>query len=80
MTFLNEGGWDRAARLLAGIPLLIVGAWFVSGVVSTVLVVAGFLGVVTAVSGWCPAYTVTGMSTRHVTGAGCPSCETGHHV
>lgn len=55
----NEGGVDRALRIVAGLALIAlagtgtVGAW-------------GYIGVVpllTGALGWCPLYTVLGIST-----------------
>jgi hypothetical protein len=56
---INEGTFDRALRVLAGLVLIAlaltgtVGAW-------------GWIGIVplaTGLIGWCPAYTMLGMST-----------------
>ena len=59
-TFLNVGSWDRALRALLGIALL-----------SLVFVGPqspwGYLGLVplfTASLGWCPLYSIVGMSTE----------------
>jgi hypothetical protein len=55
----NEGSVDRALRIVAGLALIglaatgTVGAW-------------GWIGVVplaTGLLGWCPAYTIFGIST-----------------
>ena len=55
----NEGGIDRVVRIVAGVVLLglmamgTIGWW-------------GWLGIVplaTGLIGWCPAYTLLGMST-----------------
>lgn len=56
---VNEGGLDRSLRVIAGLVLVglaatgTVGAW-------------GWIGVVpiaTGLMGWCPAYTMFGIST-----------------
>lgn len=56
---VNEGGLDRGLRIVAGLVLIglaatgTVGAW-------------GWIGVVplaTGLIGWCPAYSIFGMST-----------------
>ena len=55
----NVGGFDKIARILAGVVLLglaatgTVGAW-------------GWIGIVplaTGLMGWCPAYNLFGMNT-----------------
>ena len=55
----NEAGWDRMVRVLAGLVLVglaatqTVGWW-------------GWLGIIplaTGAIGWCPLYTVLGLST-----------------
>ena len=55
----NVGGFDKIARILAGVVLLglaatgTVGAW-------------GWIGIVplaTGLMGWCPAYNIFGMNT-----------------
>ena len=55
----NVGGIDRIARIVVGLALIalavthVIGAW-------------GWIGVVpllTAIIGWCPAYTLLGLKT-----------------
>jgi hypothetical protein len=55
----NEAGWDRIVRVMAGLILIglaatnTVGGW-------------GWLGIIplaTGAIGWCPLYTVLGLST-----------------
>ena len=64
---VNEAGWDRALRVLLGIVLLTLG-WggVVDGALGVVFQVGGFLPLVTGLVGWCPAYDLFGVSTRHV--------------
>jgi hypothetical protein len=64
MTFINEGEWDRGVRLLVGISLLAGGWRFASDGLGIVLIAVGALALITGVAGWCPAYTVCGISTR----------------
>jgi hypothetical protein len=80
MTFINEGEWDRAARLLVGTLLLIAGWLFASGPQGNTLIGAGFIATVTGISGWCPAYTMFGISTKKVTDGRCPNCESEHRL
>lgn len=62
----NMGTFDRALRAFVVTPVaivvaLVIGAATVGGVV--LLVVAGIM-LVTSVSGYCPTYTLIGISTR----------------
>ncbi len=65
MRFANEGEWDRAVRMLSGIALLYAG-WggIVSSALGIVLIAVGVVALTTGIVGWCPAYTVFGVSTR----------------
>jgi Inner membrane protein YgaP-like, transmembrane domain len=73
----NMGTLDRLLRVVVVAPLLIVlsfvvfGVWSVLGIVA--LVLAGVM-LVTSILGFCPTYTLFGISTRHGGGAG------GHRV
>lgn len=65
MQFINEAGWDRIARVIAGIVLLYLGwAGVVTGTVGTVFKFLGFLPLVTGLVGWCPAYSMFGIRTK----------------
>jgi len=62
---VNEAGWDRAIRVLAGLVLLYLGfGGVVAGTLGTVLKVLGFLPLLTGIVGFCPAYPLLGISTR----------------
>lgn len=56
---VNEASWDRIARVVVGLGLIgatlggVIGAWGWIGV----------LPVVTGLVGFCPAYTLLGIST-----------------
>lgn len=55
---INEGGIDRVLRILAGLALIAL-AW--TGTIG----VWGWIGVVplaTGLIGWCPAYSIFGIS------------------
>ena len=55
---INEGGIDRVLRILAGLVLIAL-AW--TGTID----VWGWIGVVplaTGLIGWCPAYSIFGIS------------------
>lgn len=78
MNLLNEGRWDRAARMVGG--LLLVGAFaggLATGTVGLIVAVAGVMALATGIIGWCPAYTLFGWSTRAKAEAECPACDPG---
>jgi len=59
MSYINEAGWDRIARIVLGIVLLYLG-W--AGVVTdgwgVFLKVIGFVPLLTGIVGWCPLYSL----------------------
>ena len=58
MGFVNEAGWDRAARVTLGVVLLVLGLGVVDGTLGTVLAVVAFVPLLTGLVGWCPLYSV----------------------
>ncbi len=65
MRLLNEGDWDRAARMLAGIVLLGLGVdQFAWGAPAVAMIAIGAILGVTGLVGWCPLYSVFRLSTR----------------
>ena len=78
MTFLNEGRTDRSVRMLAG-SLLLAGGWALSlNTVGIVLFVLGAVALGTGIVGWCPAYSLFGLSTVTTPAGHCPNCDTAH--
>ena len=78
MTYMNEGVWDRAIRILAGIALGYAAwatwpgtaslmAW--TGAVSLVFLVIGAIAFVTGIVGWCAVYALFDVSTKKGVGA-----------
>lgn len=65
----NVGGFDRMARLALGVVLLPVGLVVLGGaggaIVGLAVALAGFIGLVTAITGFCPTYVLLGISTAH---------------
>ncbi len=62
---VNEAGWDRAARVVAGIALLILGfGGIVPGGWGITLGVIGLIPLLTGLVGWCPLYTLLKFSTK----------------
>lgn len=62
---VNEAGWDRAVRVVAGLVILYLG-WtgVVAGGVGTFLKLFGFVPLLTGIVGFCPAYTLLGFRTK----------------
>jgi len=62
---LNEAGWDRIVRTLAGIALLAVGfGGVVTGTVGWIVKILGILLLVTGVVGFCPLYALLKVTTK----------------
>lgn len=59
MAFMNEAGWDRIARVVLGVLLLVLG-WggIVEGTLGTVFKIVGFIPLITGIAGWCPLYAI----------------------
>jgi len=61
----NESTVDRVIRFILGAVLVYV--WYVAlvtGVLATVALVIGIILMLTGLVGWCPLYSLFGMSTR----------------
>jgi hypothetical protein len=65
MTYMNEAGWDRIARVVVGVALLVVGFGVIGGTAGTVVGVVGFVPLVTGLVGYCPIYRVLHVCTNH---------------
>jgi DUF2892 family protein len=63
MKFLNEGQRDRSMRMLAGIVVVAAGWTLASTALGVALFAVGAIVLGTGIVGWCPAYTLFGIST-----------------
>jgi len=63
MKFLNEGQSDRAVRMFVGIVLVAAGWTLASHALGVALFALGAIALGTGILGWCPAYTLFGIST-----------------
>ncbi|MGI9625447.1 MAG: YgaP family membrane protein [Longimicrobiales bacterium] len=59
----NEGKADRWLRMIFGGVLLLYAAGPASGLVAVVVAAAGIVALGTGFFGWCPAYSLLGVST-----------------
>ncbi|MEZ5244144.1 MAG: DUF2892 domain-containing protein [Acidimicrobiales bacterium] len=59
----NEAGWDRIARIVVGVVLLIVGFGVMGGTGGTIVGVVALVPLLTGLSGWCPLYSLLGVRT-----------------
>lgn len=76
MTFLNESQADRDVRMLGGLVLLSAGWVLAFNLLGIVLFVFGAIALATGLAGWCPAYTLFGISTVKTSASHCPNCDT----
>jgi hypothetical protein len=59
----NEGGLDRALRIIIGLGLIGAALGFYGPAYTTVWGWIGIIPVVTGLIGWCPAYSAIGVNT-----------------
>ena len=65
MDFVNEAGWERGLRIVAGAVLLYLGfGGVVAGTWGTVLIIIGFIMLITGLVGWCPIHAALGTGTK----------------
>ena len=64
LTFMNEAGWDRIARVAVGVALVVVGFVSVGGTTGTVLGIGGLIPLVTGLVGYCPLYALLHVRTN----------------
>ncbi len=59
---LNEGKFDRAARIVLGIILVVIGLvlWNPIGLIVGII---GLIPLFTGIAGWCPLYAMFGINT-----------------
>jgi hypothetical protein len=79
MRFLNEGERDRAVRMLAGIALSDAGWTLALNALGVALFAIGAIVLATGSVGWCPAYTLFGISTAKTPAGHCQNCGTERH-
>ena len=55
---VNEAGWERIARIVLGVALLIVGFGVMDGTAGVIVGIVAFVPLLTGLSGWCPLYSL----------------------
>lgn len=60
----NEASWDRIARVILGIALIVGGLTAVGGTTGYVLAAVGLVPLITGLMGWCPVYAIFRIGTR----------------
>ncbi len=70
MGFVNEAGWDRVARVIVGVVLLVLGLGVVDGGLGVFLAVLAFVPLLTGLVGWCPLYSLLRFRTNRGPRAG----------
>jgi len=60
----NEANWDRIARVILGLVLIVVGFFVVQGTVGVIVGIVGFVPLVTGLIGFCPLYTLFKFNTK----------------
>ena len=67
MQYTNEATWDRTLRMALGLLMLWLG-WFIlgDGLVAAAFKIFGFLPLVTGLIGWCPFYSLLGVTTKKI--------------
>ena len=61
---MNEAGWDRTARVIAGIVMLLVPILFTREAFGIVIGILGLILLVTGLIGFCPLYSLLKVSTK----------------
>ena len=61
---VNEANWDRIARVILGIVLILIPILFTQETYGIILGIVGLILLVTGVIGFCPLYTVFNISTK----------------
>lgn len=65
MNWKNESNWDRVARVVVGLAILVAGwSGWIGGTAGLVCKIAGFVPLATGLVGTCPVYGICGISTR----------------
>jgi hypothetical protein len=60
----NEASWDRIARVVLGVALIIGGLVAVKGTGGYIMAAVGLIPLVTGMIGWCLIYSIFKIGTK----------------
>jgi hypothetical protein len=60
----NQASWDRIARVVLGVALVIGGLVGVQGADGYIMAAVGLIPLVTGMVGWCPIYSIFKIGTN----------------
>ncbi len=60
----NEASWDRIARVVLGIVLIVAGLAVVDGTAGYIMAAVGLIPLITGTVGWCPIYSILNVTTK----------------
>lgn len=60
----NEASWDRIARVVLGVGLIVGGLAAVGGTNGMIMAAVGLVPLATGLMGWCPVYSVCKIGTQ----------------
>lgn len=63
---VNEATWDRIVRVILGVALMVLGFGVLKGTGGTILGIIGIVPLLTGITGYCPLYSLLGISTKRV--------------
>jgi hypothetical protein len=61
---LDEASWDRIARVVLGVALIIGGLVAVRGTGGYIMAAIGLIPLITGLMGWCPIYAIFRTGTK----------------
>jgi len=61
---LNEASWDRIARVVLGVALILGGLLAVGGTGGYIMAGIGLIPLITGLMGWCPIYAIFRTGTK----------------
>jgi hypothetical protein len=61
---LDEASWDRIARVVLGVALIIGGLVAVRGTGGYIMAAIGLIPLISGLMGWCPIYAIFRTGTK----------------
>lgn len=58
----NIGTIDRGLRVIVGVVLIAIALGYIPGIAATPIAWIGVVPLITGLVGWCPAYSIFGIS------------------